>query len=83
VAAIIVAAFLLRTVLVLALERVAPGAAACVDRWWVWAPLAVVLIGTTLWVPLLGLAATVGAIISIALDPKRALWAERDRQPGA
>jgi hypothetical protein len=83
VAAIVVAAFVLRTVLVLALRPWAPRAAAFVDRWWVWSPLAVILIATTLWIPWLGLVAALAAVIVIVRDPNLERWVDSHRQSSA
>ena len=58
---IAVAAFVVRTVLVLALQRLAPNAAAFVDRWWPWVPLLVVLVLLFLVHPVVGIAATLGS----------------------
>jgi hypothetical protein len=54
-AALVAATFAVRTVLVLALRRRHPGAAAAVDRWWAWVPLAVVLVVMVVTAPLLGI----------------------------
>jgi hypothetical protein len=52
--AVVAIAFLVRTALVLALRTRRPRAADAVDRWWVWAPLVVVLVAITVEAPLLG-----------------------------
>jgi hypothetical protein len=57
---VVAIAFAVRTLLVLATRKRAPGAAAAVDRWWVWVPLVVVLAAITLVQPLLGAAAAIG-----------------------
>jgi hypothetical protein len=52
-------AFLARTVAVLLVRRRWPKAAAGVERWWLWLPLAAVLIAVTVTSPLVGLLVTV------------------------
>ena len=63
-------AFAARTVAMLALRKRRPGAAAAVDRWWTWAPFAVVLflyfgvaIALIVRVPVLGTAITVFGVV--------------------
>ena len=57
---LVAACFALRTVLVLALRRRHPGAAATVDRWWAWVPLVIVLVVVVVTVPLLGIPLAAG-----------------------
>ena len=66
------AAFILRTVAVLALKRRWPGVADEIDRWWVWAPFAVVLtifaallVIVTIAVPILGIAASIAMLVGL------------------
>ena len=71
---IVVGAFVLRTVAVLVLRRRHAGAAAWVDRWWTWLPLAVaaaLLLVLTPWWLAVPVVLAVG--IGIALhDPRPA-----------
>ena len=73
---IVVVVFLLRTAAIAMLRERRPDMAEAVDRWWVWAPLAVVvslgllvLAAIVINAPLLGIALTVllGAILYYAL----------------
>lgn len=66
------AAFLVRTIAIAGLRRRHPDAAEAVDRWWVWAPLVVVLVllivvlAVVTWnVPALGIALTVAFCFAI------------------
>ena len=66
------AAFVLRTVAVFALRRRWPGVADEIDRWWVWAPFAVVLaifvallVVVTIAVPILGVAASIATLLGL------------------
>jgi hypothetical protein len=56
---VVVAAFLVRTVAVLLVRRRWPQVAAAVERWWLWLPLAAVLIVVTVTNPLIGVLVTV------------------------
>ena len=67
---VVAIAFAVRTLLVLATRTRAPAAAAAVDRWWVWAPLVVVLAAITFVQPLLGAAAAIG--LAVFLTSSRA-----------
>ena len=73
---IVVVAFLVRTTAIALLRQRRPDTAAAIDRWWVWAPLAVVitfglvvLVAAVIHAPLVGIAVTVllGAILYYAL----------------
>ena len=55
---VVVVAFLVRTVAVVALQRRWPAGAAAVERWWLWLPLVAVLVVVTIVNPLIGLLAT-------------------------
>ena len=67
---LVVLAFLVRAVAILALRKRRPDAADAVDRWWTWAPFAVVLflyvvvaIALIVRVPVLGIAITVFGVV--------------------
>jgi hypothetical protein len=60
---VVIASYLLRTILVLLFRRSAPRAAAFVDRWWAWAPLAVLLVLLTVTHPLIGLAGVIACYL--------------------
>jgi hypothetical protein len=64
------AAFVVRTALVALLRRRSPTAAAAVDRWWTWTPLAVVLVAFTFVHPLLGIG--VAVLLYLVLTSARA-----------
>ena len=52
---LVVGAFVLRTVLVVILRATAPRYVSLVERWWVWLPLAIILVAVTIWQPIVGL----------------------------
>ena len=60
------AAYLVRTMIVLAAKRRLPRVAGFVDRWWAWTPLAVVLVAITIAAWPLGLALLVGTGIALS-----------------
>ena len=67
---LVVVAFLARTVAIAALRRRRPEAADAIDKWWVWAPFAVVLclyvvvaIVLIVAVPLLGIAVAIFGVL--------------------
>lgn len=73
---IVVVAFAIRTVLVLTLRKKRPALAASVDRWWAWAPAAVVLViygalavALIVTTPVVGIALTIlgGALLYFGL----------------
>jgi hypothetical protein len=73
---IVVVAFIVRTTAIAMLRKRRPDTADAIDRWWIWAPLAVVvglgllvLVAVVINAPLLGIALTVllGAILYYAL----------------
>jgi hypothetical protein len=57
------AAFVVRSVVVAVTRRRWPGVAAAADRWWPWAPLAVVCLAVAWWNPLVGLPAVVALVL--------------------
>jgi hypothetical protein len=60
---LVAVAFLARTVAVVLMRRRWPKAAAGVERWWLWLPLAVVLIVLTLANPLIGVPMTALVVV--------------------
>ena len=71
---LVVLAYLARAVAILMLRRRRPGAADAVDKWWTWAPLAVVLclyvaiaVTLTVVVPVLGIAVAVFGVVVLYL----------------
>ncbi|MCU1486433.1 MAG: hypothetical protein JWN67_3179 [Actinomycetia bacterium] len=60
-----IAAYLVRTVIVLIAKRRLPRASDFVDRWWAWTPLAVVLVAITIAAWPIGLALIVGTGIAL------------------
>jgi Na+-driven multidrug efflux pump len=68
---LVAAAFVVRSVLSLALRTRAPRAAAAIDRWWVWAPLVVILVAIFVVNPLAGVVATIA--MGVFLTSSRAV----------
>ncbi len=68
--AIVAAAFVLRTALVVVLRPASPVAAEFVDRWWVWIPLVVVILGAGYYLhPLVGAVIAITAAVLMLRDP--------------
>jgi hypothetical protein len=67
---LVAAAFVVRTVLVLALRPVAPQAAAFVDRWWVWAPLAAISVWLVLQEPRFAVPVLVVLAVALVRDER-------------
>ena len=63
---LVAVAFVVRTVAVVVLRRRRPGAAGAIERWWLWLPLAAVLVAVTVARPLLGLLATVVTVVVLS-----------------
>ena len=55
--------YVVRTILVLGLRRRAPRAAAAVDTWWAWVPLAVVIVALGFVHPLIGVGAATASYL--------------------
>jgi Na+-driven multidrug efflux pump len=60
---LVAVAFLVRIVAVALLRRRWPRVASAVERWWLWLPLAAVLVAVTAARPLIGLLVTVVTIV--------------------
>ena len=63
---LVAVAFVVRTVAVVVLRERRPAVAAAVERWWLWLPLAAVLVAVTVARPLLGLLATVVTVVVLS-----------------
>jgi hypothetical protein len=68
---LVVASYLIRTVLIAVFHGRAPRVAAAADRLWAWVPLVVVLLAITFVSPILGVVATVA--MAIFLTSNRAI----------
>ena len=65
---VIVASYLVKTVLTVLMRRRLPRAAAVVDQTWAWVPLVVVLIVVTVAEPVVGLLATFAMVVFLTSD---------------
>jgi hypothetical protein len=69
---LVLVAFILRTVAILAVRKRWPGVAEDIDRWWLWTPFVVVLaifvallVFLTKALPLVGIAVAIGALFAL------------------
>ena len=67
---LVVAAFVIRCVLVVVFRPIAPRGAEFVDRWWIWVPWVAIIVGVAMWSLPVGALVAAVSIVIVALDPR-------------